>query len=61
MAKLHEDQLRVNLFTTHVVQNIDRSYCPVLELAPGIPPPNPTANLYVRSQNYAARRGENSV
>jgi hypothetical protein len=38
---------------------VDLSYNPMLDLPPGIPPPDVVANLYLLCQSYAARQGEN--
>jgi hypothetical protein len=61
LIKAFEDQLRANLSATHIIQNVDFSYCPMLKLPPGIPPHDTAANLYVRCQSYATGRIEKSV
>ena len=54
IAKPDEDCLGVKLFATHVVQSVDLSYSAVLELPPGIPPHDPTANLCPLSEICSA-------
>jgi hypothetical protein len=51
IAKAYEDQLGVDLSATHIIQNVDFSYCPMFKLPPGVPPHDTAADLYVRRQS----------
>jgi hypothetical protein len=40
---------------------MDRFDRPMLELAPGVPPPDTAADLHLHCQNYAARQRGMSI